>query len=138
MWWTDNYAIGVKEIDEQHQELFELLTKLQEAIPKKNAAEEVLEVLTTLAIYTKVHFTTEEKLMDKIGYPYLEKQKRLHAVFVGKVQGLLMKIKKGETPSARATFAFLKTWLIEHIEKEDGKIREFIKARQKAAKTQSV
>jgi hemerythrin-like metal-binding protein len=133
-WWSDKYVIGIDEIDEQHKEIIDMLNRMRDALPKKDAANDVAETITALAIYAKVHFKTEEAFMARIAYPYLERQKRAHAEMLQKIQSMLINMKRGDTPSAREMLAFLKQWLVGHIEKEDLLIKQFLESRKKAVK----
>ena len=135
-WWSEKYEIGIKEVDEQHKDIIDMLNRMHDALPKKNAVDDVIETITALAIYTKLHFKTEEAAMAEIGYPYLERQRKQHATLNQKVHGMVMKMNRGDVPSVRETLAFLKQWLLDHIEKEDMLIKKFLQSRKAPAKKQ--
>ena len=134
IWWTEKLATGIKSIDEEHKEIIDMLNHLHEAMTKKDAKEDISLVLTALAVYVRKHFAAEEAVMAKIGFPYLERQKKAHRALVQKVQSLLQKHQRGDTPSIREMVAFLKDWLMNHIEKEDLKIGDYYRVKQDAVK----
>ena len=134
IWWTEKLATGIPSIDEEHKEIIDMLNMLHDAMSKKDVKEDISLVLTALAVYVRKHFSGEEAIMAKIGYPYLERQKKAHRVLVQKVQNLLQKHQRGDSPSVRELVAFLRDWMVNHIEKEDLKIGEYYRARQEAAK----
>ena len=54
--WTDEFSIGLQEIDEQHKELVELLNQLHVAIKEHHGSTTSRQILDKLADYTCTHF----------------------------------------------------------------------------------
>jgi hemerythrin len=129
MSWTQDLAIGVREIDEQHKKLFEMAEQLFEAGKNRKAKEFIGELLDFLGDYTKRHFKDEEGYMLKINYPDYAVQKKQHDDFIAKVASL----KKEYTASGGNLLVILNAnqmvlnWLVNHISKEDKKIGQFAK-----------
>ncbi|MEK7700013.1 MAG: hemerythrin domain-containing protein [Planctomycetota bacterium] len=61
--WSENLAVGVTMIDDQHKGIFSRINTLMSAMSQGKGKEEVGKVLEFLADYTKKHFSAEEKLM---------------------------------------------------------------------------
>ncbi len=80
------------------------------------------DVLIELAAYVKYHFEKEEKIMQNISYPDLERQKMLHKDLVNQIVTILVDLKNGKEVSALELKTFLQKWLIDHILGEDKKI----------------
>jgi hemerythrin-like metal-binding protein len=76
MEWKDSYSVGETKMDDQHKGLIVLINQL-------GGEDEigVREVLEKLQEYVDVHFRDEEALLEKIGYPDLDKQKVEHETF---------------------------------------------------------
>jgi hemerythrin len=66
--WTDSLAVGIPEIDQQHQELFLRLERLLRGIVG-GEREEVGRLLEFLGDYVVRHFGAEERWMA-VGYDY--------------------------------------------------------------------
>ena len=81
--------------------------------------------------YTETHFSDEEKLMEKIGYPGLATQKRAHAAFVEKLVNIdfreLEAMDDNQEEYLMDLIGFLLGWLSNHILASDMKIGEYIK-----------
>jgi hemerythrin len=117
--WTEEYAVGVEEIDEQHKELVRLLNNLHQAIHERHGSEASRRILNDLAEYTRVHFAVEESLMRISNYPDFANHKKIHTVLIEQVHELQSKLDSG---SARISFEllhFLKQWLMHHIIESD-------------------
>ena len=79
--WTDALAIGIPEIDQQHQELFLRLERLLRGIVG-GEREEVGRLLEFLGTYVVSHFGAEERWMVQSGYPDYAGHKSEHDRFM--------------------------------------------------------
>lgn len=117
--WDDKYRVGIKSIDQQHQQLFELISQFYERIRQKETKTAMSEVLKGLIEYTKTHFATEENYMKKYGYPLYERHQAKHTKFVEKVTAFQTRFQAGELVIPIEIATFLKDWLSDHVLKED-------------------
>jgi hemerythrin len=131
--WRDSYAIGIKEIDDQHMQLFEAIDKLFTACAQGKGKEEVGNTLTFLEDYTKVHFNDEQKLHIKYAYPEKTAHRDIHEKFLGSLS-LLKKQFEEEGAGVLFISTVNKTvldWLIRHIGNSDKEFATFVKQQQK-------
>ena len=126
--WDKSLAVGVKFIDDQHQELFRQVNGLLEAILKNQGKEEVGKLLAFLGKYTVEHFGAEEKVMFQYKYPDLNKHTKQHADFIAaftKLKGEFDKL--GATPNVSITLnRFVCQWLRDHIGGTDTALGKFL------------
>jgi hemerythrin-like metal-binding protein len=129
--WTDAYATGVSEIDEQHMILVHTLNEAGVKLAN-NPSHALLEQITQdLLSYALYHFDTEEGLMQEYGYPdgpgsdmveHLEQ----HRSFSAKVVAVREGLKDGVSISSNDLLDFLNTWLVNHILNTDKKLGAYI------------
>lgn len=131
--WRDSYAIGIKEIDDQHKQLFDSIDKLFEACNQGKGKEEVGNTLDFLEDYTKVHFSDEQKLHQKYNYPEATSHRAIHENFL-----LHMTELKKQFEKEGASVLFVSTvnksvlnWLLKHIGSLDKEFATFVKAQSK-------
>jgi len=117
--WSDDFSVGVQEIDEQHKELVSLLNQLHVAIHEHHGSEAARRILDELADYTKTHFMVEESLMRISNYPEFEAHKQFHEDLIGQVQALQEKLDSGQATITFELLHFLKVWLTRHINEAD-------------------
>ena len=117
--WSDDFSIGIKEIDEQHKELVRLLNALNVAIHKHRGSAACRKILDSLADYTKIHFTVEESLMRVSGFPGFEAHRRDHEDLISQVATLQEKLDAGQAKITFELLHFLKQWLLHHIVGDD-------------------
>lgn len=68
--WTPELALGVEEIDSQHQELVRLTNALHDEISSASPHRETIHgILEGLVDYTHNHFIVEEVLFQQHDYP---------------------------------------------------------------------
>jgi len=79
--WSDEYLIGIEEIDNQHKKFFEVTRKFYSDILECEGEDAAEETLNFLKDYAAWHFKSEEAFMQKYAYPRLEKHKKLHGEF---------------------------------------------------------
>ncbi len=70
--WSDDYLIGIDEIDGQHRGFFDAAHRLYDQILNCEGEHGVEEAVAFLRDYAESHFQTEEAFMRKHGYPHLE------------------------------------------------------------------
>lgn len=125
--WKEEYAVGVRIIDEQHKVLLELLNDLDQV--RKNpeaAATKRSGILQRLENYTKVHFTTEEEIMRIYGVKDFETHKAMHAKFAEKVQAFNEFYNDDKMFLFENVYTYLEGWLLKHIQVEDKKLGPYL------------
>ena len=124
MKWSDNLSVQVKEIDQQHQKLIELINNLHEAMLQKQTKQVISKILDELAAYTVYHFQNEERYMEKFNYSGLLSHKIEHESFVNKVEEFQKNYEAGKLGLSMEIMAFLKDWVSNHIMGTDKKYSE--------------
>ncbi|MDH4199268.1 MAG: bacteriohemerythrin [Spirochaetia bacterium] len=125
--WQKEYELGIEKIDSQHKRLIDLINQLDLACGVKKSPEEVEKIFLSLVNYTNYHFTAEEMVMKKNGYPLFENHKSKHDFFVQKISQFNRQIREDNTLALSDTIDFLNTWLVEHIMGEDRKYVPILK-----------
>ena len=118
MTWEDRFLLGVKQLDEHHMHLLELLNRAYSACMLNNPVAEFRAVLEELYDYTKYHFSAEELVMVENNYPGLPEQRQEHEMFVQKLSSGKQEMEKGNMSSTIELVEltdFLANWFREHI-----------------------
>lgn len=119
--WSEQLSVGVKEIDDQHKVLVELLGELQQKLLQKVEDREILAALHSMQKYAQVHFTLEEKLMLPIQHKLSNYDLHIseHRNFEDTVRGLIFRFVQEGHEVAWQLFIFLGDWLVRHIQQTD-------------------
>jgi hemerythrin len=131
MKWTDDLSVGVELIDTQHKALIDAVNELFNACSKGLGRKKISETLEFLQNYVVTHFSDEEAVQRKSGYPEYANHKKLHAEFIKSVTTYSQRLETdGPSISLVADFnSFVTNWLIYHISREDKKIGQFINSK---------
>lgn len=123
--WQSIYETGITEIDEQNQGFVGLINELEESVHTRQAEASAEEVLVKLIDYIRCQFAVEERLMAENQYDKTDHHAELHQQFVHRIATFLKTLQVTGSFSVEALLSFLKGWLIEHILREDTKLRQF-------------
>ncbi len=134
---TAKYMIGIEPIDEEHRGLFAIIGdayRLVESGCVSDRYDDIMRLLDQLEDYTEVHFAHEEELMENIGYPGLEAQRRAHRMFLGRLSDKdFGENEENQQEYLEELLDFLYAWLGNHILKLDKPIGDY--ARKVQGKT---
>ena len=122
--WDDSYKVGIKIVDDQHKQLFDIVNKLYDLEDEDNSKEELRSILYKFNEYMQTHFKDEEEYMASIGYPALDEHKQIHNDIMKNLADIV------HTPAKLAIIkskmrVVAKRVLIDHIVNEDIKIKLF-------------
>jgi len=123
--WENKMSVKVKEIDEQHKKLVNMINELHQAMLERKSKEALGEIIDGLIEYTDTHFKTEQKYFDKFGYPEADTHKKEHQDFVKKVVDFKKGYDEGKLLLSLDIMNFLKDWLVNHIMGSDQKYSDF-------------
>lgn len=111
--WKDEYSVGVKELDAQHQKMFVLINQFYELMRDKTDKENMEAVLKELTDYASYHLATEEKLFAEHGYPNSEAHIKQHDEYREKINDFMRR--KDETLLSFDIIDYLEDWWLGHV-----------------------
>lgn len=119
--WDDAYLLGIPDIDMQHKKLILIANELYDVVygDEANYKLKMSMVLKKLTDYTEYHFTNEEQLQKRIGYPGLETHKNSHDYFIKEVRLQIQKLNSESKSNVLGFYNYIATWVFNHIAKAD-------------------
>ena len=119
--WDDKFLIGEETIDAQHKELVRLTNEFYDGVQMGGLLAKVFFMQTVKGAvhYIKTHFVTEEGIMEKADYPFLEEHKKQHEAFVNEVAVQIKAIETRDNPDSASFVKFLMNWVLNHIAHSD-------------------
>ncbi len=129
--WEPKYELGVEEIDNQHKKWVDILNTFIDAREKGKQHEVLKDILKEIVDYTKYHFETEEKHMEKNHYELLQKHKEQHKTLVHQVADIIKSVNVSETKAIASLEVLLKNWVLKHILTYDKMYGEYLKQHNK-------
>ena len=124
--WDDNYKIGIKTIDEEHEHFVNLIDTVYQNL-ESNDNEKIQAVIKDLSDYADHHFKTEEKYFDELDYADATAHKAAHHEMMKKINDLADP-KMNQKSRGFELLRFLEKWLLVHFRGMDKKYVETLKA----------
>jgi hemerythrin len=103
-------------MDDQHGILMDTMNELRLAMVRGSGREQVSELLDRLIEFTRMHFWSEEQLMEQTGYPGLAEHRAEHHTMLAQILQSTHRVQYGEGVKMRPLLRFLREWFTEHIE----------------------
>jgi hemerythrin len=117
--WSHACAVGVLAMDDQHGILMDTLNELRLALVRGRGHEQVSQVMERLLDYTRLHFASEEQLMERSGFPGLSAHRAAHRDLIKIIHSAAYHLQHGEGVRLRPLLNGLRNGYLEHIESVD-------------------
>ncbi len=119
--WENKYSVGIQSIDLQHQELFNFINKLLDALKRGIAPDVTNQLIFELEKYAFMHFQKEEFFFQRFNYAGASEHIQEHKLFIQKIQTLKADVKSGKVAVSFELLSFLRNWIEHHIVEVDKK-----------------
>jgi len=126
--WNPLFESGDSTIDEQHKSLVRTINRLEAAHSWGTGLKAMGFVLNELETYTRSHFSTEERLFVKIGFPEADAEEHIaeHRQFIETVASLRREFEKGDEAAVTRLLGVLGDWFVHHVANVDLKYRPYL------------
>jgi len=133
MQWHNTFELGIKEFDDHHKHIVDLLNKVYDDFTNGVSHEALGAVLGELLDYASYHFAAEESWMQQHEYPGLIWHQKEHNELRNKVIQLQKGYMNGDEKISVDILMFLVDWLSNHILVSDAKYGNFAVGRSHEA-----
>jgi hemerythrin len=122
--WKPEYNLGIPIVDEQHRGVVTIINSLYYGMQNKHGEDVLVPVNGMINEYTRIHFETEEKFLEKCKYPELEEHKEFHRELTSKLNMVGKESLRHRDP--KGFIDFLKEWWINHICDKDRAFLDYL------------
>ncbi|MBF0357666.1 MAG: bacteriohemerythrin [Magnetococcales bacterium] len=135
-YWSDKLKLGIPEIDDQHQRLFDLFNDLGAFLNsvdgENNIPLRIQSFIVEILNYVDKHLKDEELLMEQSNAPWLDTHKQVHQILIDNAISFRDRISELQNIDEQIHILeqmhkVLAEWLVNHIMEEDYKFGEFYK-----------
>jgi len=116
--WSATYSVGIKLIDDQHKELFNLVNDMYNHVNNDDEKAErayFQSVIKQVLGCVKIHFATEEIIMKKTKFQGYAGHKKVHDSFILSVLDIVKKFDEEKRVPLISLKYFIKDWILTHI-----------------------
>jgi hemerythrin len=126
---TPDLVTGIKAIDEQHCDLFDIANEVLAASEADLHPDLFEQALSFLVGYTIYHFAAEETVMAKVDYPGRSYHADVHNRLRDEVGSIVSRVRKqGPTQRSKADIVcLLEDWVVLHVRESDREFARFVR-----------
>ncbi len=112
--WEERFSVGIREFDQQHKILFEMVNSLIFAKEDNRGPEIIKSTLEQLRSYTIFHFVAEEAMMEHFEFDGLEEHAAEHQKLLEQVIEFQDRPASNDGVTIDELLDFLAGWLLDH------------------------
>jgi hemerythrin len=123
--WHKKWEIGVKSLDDEHKDLYDLINQAAQSINEQSSQENIIQILEKLLEHSKEHFRNEEYFMLEMNYPKRIQHTREHSMLVAETILMIKDARTSQTILDCGTVHSLKHWLLGHVLSSDKEMADY-------------
>ena len=120
--WTDEFSVGIEEVDSEHKELIEMINGLHDVMQVGADYVQVVELLGEIYTQIAAHFAHEEKIMRNAHYPLYEAHKEDHETLLDDLREIMDEVEADGSFDAVALSGDLNRWFMDHFHTHDARL----------------
>ena len=121
--WSDDFLIGIEELDYEHRCLIEDINKLHRELLEHVDMDRIEDTLGRIHARIQAHFALEEHVMVSHEYPHYPEHKAEHEQLLDEYTELMTKFERDPNPGDRVAIeGILRQWVVDHILTSDKKM----------------
>ena len=121
--WTDDFLIGIEELDYEHRCLIEEINSLHRELLAQIDMDRVEDALGKIHARMQAHFALEESVMVSHKYPHYPEHKAEHERLLDQYTEFMTKFDRTPNLGDReAIEGILRQWIVDHILARDKKM----------------
>jgi len=110
---------GIQAVDEQHAALVALHNEIVDGFDGDRPPYYTIEALARLYQYSRQHFESEERIMERYGYVGYEEHKEAHAELLEELRKIVLEYRRKPDGVTDSIKRFVHDWVIAHIRERD-------------------
>jgi len=114
--WNHACSVGVRAMDDQHGILMDTMNELRLALLCGRGRDQLTELLNRLIEFTRMHFWSEEQLMEQTAFPALAEHRAQHQSMLQQMLESAQRLQHEEHVLIRPILCALRDGYLEHIE----------------------
>ncbi|NPA41688.1 MAG: hemerythrin family protein [Aquificae bacterium] len=127
--WDESLRVGVPEMDEERKTLVNMLNKIYEILKDGDREQARNYFVNEFITYLNSHLANEEKFLESIKYPDLERHKQAHDVLRREIDRLNRDFDLTNPKDFAYALSLCWGWIYSHIQKVDKKYGEFFNSK---------
>lgn len=124
--------VGIPIVDEQHDGLLAIHDEIADSVRTERPPYHTIELMARLYQQSRMHFETEEAIMEQLGYPDLERHRAEHESLTARLRAIVLEYRRSGDAVTVEMVDFLRKWVVEHIGGEDQRLADYARRHPEA------
>jgi hemerythrin len=120
--WREEFAIGIPEVDYEHQRLIELINAVHADLGTERSLERIDEFLGEIYARISAHFALEEKVMRARDYDQLADHKADHERLLDELREIMDDVQDRGALDESVLAEQLSRWFGDHFRSRDARL----------------
>ncbi len=121
--WREQMELGYPPLDEEHKAFLDVVNNSM-GVAVSGDFDSMEEIFESCYDYARNHFSHEEDVMERIGFPDLEAHMKSHQIFIKNISELRQQFEVASSINGKKEIAikaanFLSVWFLGHILSKD-------------------
>ncbi len=135
--WRKEMSVGNDNIDYDHKYLILYVNTVELCLQTPEQKEQLYDAFEQLYEYAEKHFSREESIQRKIGYPDRLNHRHIHNTLLKELREVELKVSRAKDSEEVKRIApeltqFLRSWLIDHVFNEDMLLKPYLRKHPRA------
>ena len=121
-------AVGVQAMDDQHEILMDTLNQLRQQLGHGRSGAELNGQISRLIEFADMHFSCEESLLRRHGFPGLKEHSEAHQKLLDLVRRAVERAGRGDDTALQQALSYLRGEYMQHVNGLDRQYAEWMNA----------
>jgi len=127
--WSHACTVGVRAMDDQHGILMDAINELRLAMVRGCGREKVYELFDQIVEFMRMHFWSEEQLLEQTKFEGLEEHRAAHHRILAGLMQSAHRLQYGESLQWRPMLCELHEEFLKHVEEVDQEYGPWLRER---------
>jgi len=106
-------------MDDQHAIIMDTINDLYRVLMEDASRDHIDTALNRLILFTELHFSSEERLLEQYGFPGAAEHQQVHQSLLEQIRETTYRAQLSEDGELRSLLSFLRGWYLNHIQEFD-------------------
>jgi hemerythrin len=125
---SQSLAVGVPAMDDQHEILMDTLNQLRQQLGRGSNGAELSGQISRLIEFADMHFSCEESLLRRHGFPGLKEHCEAHQKLLDVVRRAVERADRGDQGELHRALGYLRGQYARHVDELDRQYAEWMNA----------
>jgi hemerythrin-like metal-binding protein len=125
---SQSLAVGVPAMDDQHEILMDTLNQLREQLGHGSSCVELNDQISRLVEFAEMHFSCEESLLRRHGFPSLQGHCDAHQTLLNLLRRTGERAERGDDAELHRALGYLRGQYMQHVRGLDREYAEWMNA----------